>query len=322
MFDECSDTTARRSPIRTPAQGRKDRHRLSGLLSGRGSAPPCDQARQPILPAILVVAEPAITNVAAHYPLVVTQYASRGFLRGQVGNEYPMYPLAAAGFVVLSIDWTRFTNFEQSHTPAEWNAMFAQKGRELVWSGIRRGIDELIAAGLVDPAKMALTGLSGGAENVHFVLQRDDRFAAAIASSAAADLTFFALASEDGDRERLMKTFNSPTVIPQPGSKIYDLAWSNKPEKLVTPLLINVGEYEALIGFEGISAIKTIGGPLEVRIFPGEQHLKYHPRAILGVYENNLQWLQFWLMNKEDPAPEFSEQYQRWREMRARLDRK
>jgi len=65
MFDECSDTTARRSPIRTPAQGRKDRHRLSGLLSGRGSAPPCDQARQPILPAIIVAAEPAIVNVAA-----------------------------------------------------------------------------------------------------------------------------------------------------------------------------------------------------------------------------------------------------------------
>lgn len=46
--------------------GGKDRHRLSGPLSGRGYAPPCDRARQPILPAIIVVAQPATVVVAAH----------------------------------------------------------------------------------------------------------------------------------------------------------------------------------------------------------------------------------------------------------------
>jgi hypothetical protein len=39
---------------------------LSGPLSGRGCAPPYDQPRQPILPAIIVVAEPAIVVVAGH----------------------------------------------------------------------------------------------------------------------------------------------------------------------------------------------------------------------------------------------------------------
>ena len=54
------------APISSPRKkGVEDRHRLSGPLSGRGYAPPCNRARQPILPAIIVVAQPAIVVVAA-----------------------------------------------------------------------------------------------------------------------------------------------------------------------------------------------------------------------------------------------------------------
>lgn len=54
------------APISPPKEGEKDRHRLSGPLSGRGCAPPYDQPRQPILPAIIVAAQPAIVVVATH----------------------------------------------------------------------------------------------------------------------------------------------------------------------------------------------------------------------------------------------------------------
>ncbi len=49
----------------------QDRHRLSGPLSGRGCAPPYDRPRQPILPAIIVAAQPAIVVVATHEPASV-----------------------------------------------------------------------------------------------------------------------------------------------------------------------------------------------------------------------------------------------------------
>jgi hypothetical protein len=54
------------APISPPKEGEKDRHRLSGPLSGQGYAPPYDQPRQPILPAIIVAAQPAIVVVATH----------------------------------------------------------------------------------------------------------------------------------------------------------------------------------------------------------------------------------------------------------------
>src|SRR5690606_38279859 len=37
-------------------------------------------------------------------PLVVVTYRCSGFLRGGVGDEYPVYPLAAQGFAVLCFD--------------------------------------------------------------------------------------------------------------------------------------------------------------------------------------------------------------------------
>ena len=55
------------APISPPKEGGKDRHRLSGPLSGRGCAPPYDRTRQPILPAIIVAAQPAIVVVATHF---------------------------------------------------------------------------------------------------------------------------------------------------------------------------------------------------------------------------------------------------------------
>lgn len=55
---------------------------MSGPLSGRGYAPPYDQPRQPILPAIIVAAQPAIVVVATHFfsPVGRLDKASEGLL--------------------------------------------------------------------------------------------------------------------------------------------------------------------------------------------------------------------------------------------------
>jgi hypothetical protein len=89
LFDECSDTTARRSPDHPLKEGEKDRHRLSGPLSGRGCAPTYDQPRQPILPAIIVAAQPAIVVVAAQAsPLPGENCDATVTIRGTGGEEH------------------------------------------------------------------------------------------------------------------------------------------------------------------------------------------------------------------------------------------
>ncbi len=256
------------------------------------------------------------------YPLVVVQYRSQGFLRGGTpGDEYPILPLAAEGFFVLSVDMPddlrAWRNLDQmAVTRARRADQWALKS---LVGAIEAAIDPLIAEGLVDPRRVAITGLSWGAQSVHYALQRSDRFAAAIASQAAADITYYAQFPDGAEKRARMAGTGDRSVLAGPGSPILQSAWSPRPERLRTPLLLNLGQDEALFGFEGLAVLREADRPLEVRVFPGEGHTKYHPRNLAGVYENNLMWLTFWLQGREDPRPEFAEQYGRWRAMRSRL---
>ncbi len=117
---------------------------------------------------------------------------------------------------------------------------------------IESAVDKLVDDGVAEKDRVAITGLSGGAEAVNYALQHTDRFAAAIASSGVHDVTFLALVAEGPWRQYLMENFGTSKLVPPMDNGIYKLAWSAMPQKLKTPFLVNVGEYEALLGFEGI----------------------------------------------------------------------
>ena len=51
-------------------------------------------------------------------------------------------------------------------------------------------------------------------------------------------------------------------------------------------------------------------------IYPDERHEKNQPKHRYAIYERNVDWLNFWLRDKEDPNPAKAEQYKRWRELR------
>jgi len=255
------------------------------------------------------------------YPAIITQYHSKGFLRGNVGDEYPIYPLAESGFMVIDVDWPSRAKLALTTDWDGLNRAYTVNGRQLVWEAIRSAITTLNARGLIDTSRLALTGLSGGAENVNFVLQRTNLFRAGIASSGAVDLSFFAIIPDGEMRRALMNDFKTASIIPPAGNELYEYAWSSHAKNLRTPLLINVGQYEALVGIEGTQSILDNGGPLEMRIFPGENHIKYRPSTFAGIYRNNMQWLKYWLLDKKDQEPEFALQYARWDKMREKVEK-
>ena len=49
-------------------------------------------------------------------------------------------------------------------------------------------VDELVAEGLADPARLAVTGYSYGGYMTCYLTSRDDRFAAAVAGGVVTDL--------------------------------------------------------------------------------------------------------------------------------------
>src|SRR3546814_7717574 len=65
------------------------------------------------------------------YPLIVVQYISRGFLRGGVGDEFPIQVFANRGYAVLSIQRPKLTALAlESHSAAELERRMLTKCRD------------------------------------------------------------------------------------------------------------------------------------------------------------------------------------------------
>lgn len=258
------------------------------------------------------------------YPAVLVPYRSRGFLRGGTGDEVPIFPLAARGFVVISVDKPEFMREAAVMNRDAFETYgYADdfRDRRNTFEGDRRLLRRLQDEGLVDSRRVAITGLSAGSEMVHYALQRSDDFAAAIASQGANDATLLAMVPSGWARRLWMKMLNAETIVPRTGDPLLALAWSSMPERLQAPLLLNVGQNELMFGFEGVQALIDAERPVEVRVFPDETHVKFHPASYAGVYDNNIRWLQFWLQGVVDPDPAYSQVYARWTAMKARLKR-
>lgn len=273
-------------------------------------------------PAFAHVVYPLNYRAGVRYPLVVTQYDSRGFLRGQVGDAHAIFDLSAHGYFVLSVD-----------RPEDWAGLRTLDTVSVYRRGLGPGlpdrlsafqaneaaVDRLVREGLVDPQRIGITGVSAGAENVHYTLQNTGRYAAAVADSGSHDLSFMALVPAGKRRETLLRMFSMSSLSSTSGDALSELAWSNKPDRLQTPLLITAGANQALIGFEGVQALAAAGRPIEMRVFPDEMHILYRPQTIVAAQRLNRAWLEFWLQGREDLQGAGQGQFARWRAMRAQL---
>lgn len=246
-------------------------------------------------------------------PAVIVQYRARGFLRGGVGDEYPIFPLAERGFVVLAFD--QADDPLQTRTPGPMPEQVQQRGIRA--QSLESAVDALAREGLVDRERVALTGLSSGSETLHYALQRGARFAAAIASTGALELDMLAITPP---LYRDLKPYFGARRLFEADGVLAELAWSVRPEQLRTPLLVNVTEGEFLKSVEGFAALRDARRPLEVRVFPDTGlHTKYDPANRAAVYRLNEQWLAYWLLGERSGNPAWADQYRKWDAMRAQL---
>ncbi len=252
-------------------------------------------------------------------PLIVTLYHSRGFLRGGVGDEYPIYPLAAQGFAVLSIerppyvgaDDPALTSFEQLLTGAhrDWAE------RRSILSAVLKGVDKAIETGSIDPARIGITGLSDGASTVEFALVNSNRFAAAAMSSCCDDLLSSMVLGglAWGNKNRRL---GLPPSVDDDRDYWRPISLSINARRIDTPLLMQLADREALMALPAIGALTEAGKPVEMYVYPDEYHNKWQPVHRLAVYDRNIDWFDFWLREHEDPAPGKRSQYARWEELR------
>lgn len=252
-------------------------------------------------------------------PLVVTQYTSRGFMRGGTGNEYPIFLFAARGMAVLS---TEAPDDVATRTPGWTSAADGNRINALGWanrwslhSSIEQGVKAAIATGAIDPARVGITGLSDGATEVRFALINSKTFAAAALSSCCIEPDTPGIA---GPAFAKTLGFWGAPAYGAPGDDFWKpIALTLNADRIDTPLLMQLSDDEYSLALGAYEALRARGKPVEMYVFPDEHHNKSLPVHRLAIYERNLDWFAFWLMDREDSDPAKREQYARWRALRA-----
>lgn len=257
------------------------------------------------------------------YPLVIVQYRSRGFLNGGTGGEYPIFPMAARGFFVLSIDRPENEALSASVSTTEWMRRTEQDGSEnsVKIAQIEALIRYLDANTLIDRRRIAITGMSDGAETTYAMLNRGYPFAAAVVSTPPSDpISWSFMAGRY--RQGLVNQFGleSPDHATGPWSNYWARAARYHAARYSTPVLFHLSQSEALYALPLLQRLREADVPTEAYLYPGAYHVKSNPSHLAHVQERTLSWLDFWLMDAEPSSSLDPNRTTRWQTLRARWE--
>ncbi len=246
------------------------------------------------------------TPGAARAPLFVMYYSCEGFLRGGVGDEWPLATLADYGISALCI------NGNPGYIDV---ARYYDQGL----SAVEGAVDMLAKRGRIDPARVGMGGLSYGSEVTMWTLMRSRLLSAASISSPSLTPNWYLFNSlRKGFRDVVRQNWQlgSPEESPRRWrmmSPVFNL------DEVEAPVLFQMPEQEYLMAVEyTLPLIRN--GRADMYVFPDEPHIKFQPRHKLAVYERNVDWFRFWLQGYEDPNPMKLPQYARWRVMKSTIN--
>ncbi|WCE06217.1 Atxe2 family lasso peptide isopeptidase [Pseudoxanthomonas sp. JBR18] len=235
-------------------------------------------------------------------PLFVTFYTCYGFLRGGVGDEWPLASLAEMGIAALCINAIPDSSKDF--------AVRVDQGRAAVESAVAF----LAKEGRIDGNRVGMGGLSYGAEVTMWTLANSKAITAASISSVSSSPSYYLFNSlSEAFRTKVMELWQLGTPEETPN------AWrQNSPayqlDRIHAPILFQLPEQEYRMTLEYLyPLIRRHQG--DAYVFPDEPHIKFQPRHKLAVYERNLDWFRFWLQGYEDPTPEKFDQYRAWEEL-------
>jgi hypothetical protein len=224
-------------------------------------------------------------------------------------SNYVAQPLSGKGMFVLQMDDIK----DLRSGPAEVRAYSA---------AYESAVDELSSQGLVDAARVGISGFSRTGWHVLYALTHSSlEFAAALVSD-----------NMDG-------SYFQGTLIP--GMEVYELGaspygrglekWLNdspafSADRMRTPLRMEREEVfnvpNLLANWEMFSRLRQLGHPVEYYIVPDVlhgSHTQQNPHQLLASEEGAVDWFDFWLNGHESDDPSKKDRYKRWRTMRDQL---
>ena len=256
-----------------------------------------------------VLVKPVGYRQGQRYPLIVAIHGGPasadvlGFNGGYGAQSY-----AGAGYAVLKPNYRGSTNYGEKHKTDIVGDYF-----RLGYDDIMTGVNHLIAQGIVDSTKMGVLGWSAGGHWSNWILTHTNRFKA-ISSGAGTSNWISMYAQSDVQRNRQFYLGNK---LPY---EDFDAYWNQSPIKYIrnakTPTMIHVVEGDPRVpspqSVELHMALKKLGVPTELYMYPGNSHGIPDPRNQYAKSVSEMAWMDYYVRGS---GKKFS-----WRDVLKTLD--
>ncbi|WBQ17674.1 Atxe2 family lasso peptide isopeptidase [Sphingobium yanoikuyae] len=233
------------------------------------------------------------------YPLIVVQYTTRGFLRGGVGDEFPIQAFSNRGYAVLSVQRPAPPSLQTSSVKDADGAQILADRRSVL-SSVQVGVEKLIQRGIADRHRIGITGLSDGSSTVQFALVNTNMFRAASVSGCCWEPFQDALVGTSA--ASAFHQFGWPTLLDYRSEFWTHISLVENARSVSTPLLMQQSDDEFRGAIASYIALKQANQSAALFVFPAEHHVKWQPAHRLAAYERNLRWFDYWLKGIGDPA--------------------
>ncbi len=237
-----------------------------------------------------VLTYPVGYEEGTRYPLVVSIHggpASADVLRFHTTAQV----YAGAGYAVLRPNYRGSTNYGNAHRTDIVGDYFT-----LGFDDIMTGVDHLIAEGIVDGDRMGAFGWSAGGHWSNWIVTHTDRFKAI--SSGAGTMNWISMYAQS-DVQRNRQFYVGDGFLYED----FETYWDQSPLKYImnatTPTMVHVVEGDPRVpspqSVELHMALKKLGVPTELFMYPGRSHGIPDPRNRLVKAVSEMAWMDFYV---------------------------
>ena len=205
--------------------------------------------------------------------------------------------IATKGYAELNVNYRGSSGRGQDYS----KAIAADWGDKEV-QDLLAGVDKAVSMGVADPNRLAVTGWSYGGILTDYTVASTDRFKAAISGAGvAAPMSFYGV-------DQYILQYDNELGPPWKNLQLYlkmSYPFLEIDKRIHTPMLFMGGSSDMnvpLLGGEQMyEALRSLGRPTELVVYPGQFHGFTRPSYIRDRYERWLAWWDKYL--KPAPAP-------------------
>ena len=206
--------------------------------------------------------------------------------------------LATKGYAELNVNYRGSSGRGQDYA----KAIAADWGHYEV-EDLLACVDKAVAMGVADPSRLAVTGWSYGGILTDYTVASTDRFKAGISGAGvAAPMSFYGV-------DQYILQYDNELGPPWKNLQLYikmSYPFLEIDKRVHTPMLFMGGTSDMnvpLLGGEQMyEALKSLGRPTELVVYPGQFHGFTRPSFIRDRYERWLAWWDKYLKNPTTPA--------------------